>query len=122
MNRVIKIILIIFIFCFIIFFVPLLINVLFKVNFNIPLLQSEWTAGDALNFYGSVLSFIGTITLGTISVWQTKKANNLQKNNGCPCLFLSVLFPAVFLPIPLCAVLFQLLASCLFLCTSLNPI
>lgn len=79
MNKVIKIILIIFIFCFIIFFVPFLINVVFKIDFNISLLQSEWTAGDALNFYGSVLSFIGTITLGTISVWQTKKANNLSE-------------------------------------------
>ncbi len=79
MKKIINICLIFFVFCFIIFFVPFLINIAFKTNFNISLLQSEWSAGDALNFYGSVLSFVGTIILGTISVWQTKKANDLSE-------------------------------------------
>ena len=64
---------------FLIFFIPLLINILFKFDFNIWWLESEWSAGDALNFFGSILSFIGTIVLGTISIWQTSKANNLSE-------------------------------------------
>ena len=79
MSKIVKIILVIIIFCFVIFIIPLLINICFKVDFNIPFLQSEWTAGDALNFYGSILSFTGTIVLGIISVWQTMRANSLSE-------------------------------------------
>ena len=32
-----------------------------------------------MNFYGGLLSFIGTIILGAISIWQTNKANNISK-------------------------------------------
>lgn len=57
----------------------IIINILFKFDFNIWWLESEWSAGDALSFYGGLLSFIGTIILGAISIWQTNKANNISK-------------------------------------------
>lgn len=63
----------------IIVMIPIIINILFKFDFNIWWLQSEWSAGDALSFYGSVLSFIGTITLGAISIWQTKNSNDISR-------------------------------------------
>lgn len=63
----------------IIIMIPIIINILFKFDFNIWWLQSEWSAGDALSFYGGLLSFIGTITLGAISIWQTKKSNDISK-------------------------------------------
>lgn len=63
----------------IIIMIPIIINILFKFDFNIWWLQGEWSAGDALSFYGCLLSFIGTITLGAISIWQTKKSNDISK-------------------------------------------
>lgn len=59
--------------------ISLVINILFKYDFNIWWLESEWSAGDALNFYAGILSFGGTITLGIISIWQTKKANRISE-------------------------------------------
>lgn len=41
--------------------IPLVINVLFKIDLGIRVLQSEWNAGDALAFYGSVLSGLLTV-------------------------------------------------------------
>lgn len=72
MKKIVKILLLIFI-ILIILFVPLMINILFKYDFNIWWLESEWSAGDALNFYTGILSFFGTIILGIVPVWQTKK-------------------------------------------------
>ena len=41
--------------------------------------QSEWSVQDTISYYGSALSFLGTISLGVISVWQTNRANNLSE-------------------------------------------
>lgn len=79
MKNFIKFISIVIVILFILFFIPLLINVLFKVDFNIWWFESEWSAGDALNFFGSILSFVGTIALGAISIWQTHKANIISE-------------------------------------------
>lgn len=78
MKKILKVLLIIFIISTIIL-IPLIINILFKYDFNIWWLESEWSAGDALNFYAGLLSFSGTIVLGIISIWQTKKANNISE-------------------------------------------
>lgn len=78
MKRLIKILLIIMA-VITIMLIPLVINILFKYDFNIWWLESEWSAGDALNFYAGILSFGGTITLGIISIWQTKKANRISE-------------------------------------------
>ena len=34
---------------------------------------------SALEFFGSVLTFVGTVTLGVVSYWQTKQANDLAR-------------------------------------------
>lgn len=51
--------------------VPLVINILFKYDFHINIFQAEWTAGDALEYYGAVLSFLGTVILGVLALYQT---------------------------------------------------
>jgi len=38
-----------------------------------------WDAQDALSFYGSYLSFIGSLIIGIIAVFMSKKANNLTE-------------------------------------------
>ena len=78
MKKILKVLLILFITITIIL-IPLIINILFKYDFNIWWLESEWSAGDALNFYAGILSFSGTIILGIISIWQTKKANRISE-------------------------------------------
>ena len=65
--------------CIIIFLPIIIIHVLFKIKTNFYWLQSEWTSGEVLGYFGDVLSFIGTITLGYIAVSQTEKANSLSE-------------------------------------------
>lgn len=57
-----------------IFFIPLMINWLFSQSAPCELLEAKWIEADALNYGGAVLSFIGTIVLGAIAVFQTRKA------------------------------------------------
>ncbi len=67
--------------------VPLLINVLFKIDSGICALQAEWSAGDALGYYGAVLSFLGTVVLSALALYQNhiikveadKKATMLEE-------------------------------------------
>lgn len=67
--------------------IPFIINLLFKFNFNINYLETEWSAGDALSYYGSILSFVGTVVLGSLALYQThiikteadKKATNIEE-------------------------------------------
>lgn len=60
--------------CIIVFIVligvPFGINLLFKIQSNINIFEAEWTAGDALGYYGTVLSFIGTVVLGALALYQ----------------------------------------------------
>lgn len=58
----------------ILFVIPLLINLSFKTG-SIPLLAAEWTAGDLLSFYGSVLGAIITLIGLVITLnYQSKQA------------------------------------------------
>lgn len=50
--------------------VPLIINILFKYSSTIEIFRAEWTAGDALGYYGAVLSFVGTVVLGALALYQ----------------------------------------------------
>ena len=50
--------------------IPFVINLLFKINSNVSVLEAEWSAGDALGYYGAVLSFIGTVVLGALALYQ----------------------------------------------------
>ena len=44
-----------------IFLVPLIINILFKLHSPWNILVAEWTAGDALSYYGALLASVATI-------------------------------------------------------------
>lgn len=52
------------------FGVPLAIHILFKLHAPIPFFEAEWTAGDALGYYGAILSFVGTSVLGILALYQ----------------------------------------------------
>lgn len=55
-----------------IFGIPLIIHVLFKIHAGIPFLEAEWSAGEILGYYGSILSFIGTVVLGVLALYQNR--------------------------------------------------
>lgn len=52
----------------IIFVIPFFINLSYRHTSN--LFATEWDASAALGFYGSVLSFVGTVFLGALSLYQ----------------------------------------------------
>ena len=58
-----------------IFIIPFFIHIFFV---NVPSLDfwvARWNAGNVLEFYGSIIVAGGTIILGYVAYWQTKKAN-----------------------------------------------
>lgn len=61
--------------------IPLIINGVFKIPAKLEILRagSEWNEGIVLGYYGSVISFIGTVLLGGLSLYQNelyRKENN----------------------------------------------
>lgn len=56
--------------------IPFLINEAYKVGKGYITL---WKAEDALSFYGSYLSFVGTVILGIVAVYQNRKAHQLNE-------------------------------------------
>lgn len=61
---------------FIIILIPFIINESYKSGTGYITL---WDAADMLSFYGSILSFLGTIVLGIIAVSQSRQANRLSE-------------------------------------------
>lgn len=58
---------------------PMLItHILFKIKTGCEYIYADWNAGDLLGYFGDVLSFVGTIVLGYVSITQTEKANSLS--------------------------------------------
>ena len=68
------------IFLFLIFGIPLIINNCYIPNSGYI---TVWGGDDVLQFYGSILSFIGTVSLGILALWQnhilSKQNDNYQK-------------------------------------------
>lgn len=58
---------------FLFIIIPLIINKLYNMNF--VLVYTDWGAAEALAFYGSVLTFLGTTILGFFTVKLSKEAN-----------------------------------------------
>lgn len=58
--------------------IPLIINESYKHGGYITL----WGADDVLSFYGSFLSFIGTIALGGLAFWQNKKIMDINQEQN----------------------------------------
>ena len=55
---------------FLLFGVPLIINLSFKTKAPLEVLEAKWEASDMLAYYGAVLSFLGTVSLGAVSLYQ----------------------------------------------------
>lgn len=65
-----------FLLCVALFLLPLiLVHVLFKWNSGIGWLSAEWSAGDVLAYISGFETFIGTIVLGFVTVFQSEKAS-----------------------------------------------
>lgn len=56
---------------------PIVINELYKKNNGYKTL---WGAKDVFVYYGAVLSFVGTISLGVVTVHLSKQANDMNKS------------------------------------------
>lgn len=60
--------------------IPFLINELYKHGLNMEnTYTTTWGAEDVLSFYGAFLAFIGTITLGIITIIQNNRATDISK-------------------------------------------
>lgn len=58
--------------------IPVLINELYKgQTFYI----TEWGASEILMYFGSILSFIGTIVLGFVAYMQNKKITDINERS-----------------------------------------
>lgn len=64
--------LIVFFIFMMIFGIPFIIHVLFKLHPKNNFFVAEWTAGELLNYYGSILAFLGTAILGALSLYQNQ--------------------------------------------------
>lgn len=81
--------------------VPFIVHCLFKINSGDSFWVSAWTAGEFLAYYGSMLSFVSTIILSILVLWQNEMIRNesnkhtelleeMEKSKCCP--FFSISF------------------------------
>ncbi len=54
----------------IIFGIPAIINICFKISAPCRFLEPEWKASDALTYYGGVLGFLSTASLSMLALYQ----------------------------------------------------
>lgn len=72
--------------CVVLFALPvLIIHVLFKIP-GCEYFRAEWSAGDILGYIAGFEAFVGTISLGMLSLWQNEKINNEHVASLEPCL------------------------------------
>ena len=57
---------------FLIVGVPIIVNFLFKIKTVKNFWVAEWSAGEFLSYYGSVLSFCTTAFLSALALWQNE--------------------------------------------------
>lgn len=60
--------------------IAFIINILFKIESN-EILSAEWSAGDALNYVGTMLGATSTFVLSLIAYKQNEKLQALEDNN-----------------------------------------
>ena len=76
MNKTILCIIVFLVFVILIFGVPIIINECYMANEGY---LTVWDGSDVFAYYASVLSFIGTVILGVVTVWQNRKV--IETNN-----------------------------------------
>lgn len=75
--------------------VPILVNFLFKIEPVENFWVAEWSAGEFLSYYGSVLSFCTTACLSALALWQneiirkesdkhTRQLEKMEVQKNCP--------------------------------------
>lgn len=79
--------------------IPFLINYSFKTTALTSIFIAEWDAGDALVYYGAMLSFFSTTLLSILALWQnhiieeknhihTTLLEKMEKEKNAPCLII----------------------------------
>lgn len=60
--------------------IAFIVNILFKIKSE-GILSAEWSAGDALNYVGTMVGAISTFILGVIAYKQNEKLQQMEDNN-----------------------------------------
>lgn len=76
-SKIIKGLLILACFVFLITCIPLIINKMYLKNSGYI---TVWSGADVLAFYGAILSLLGTVILGGVTLWQNDKLNKINVN------------------------------------------
>ena len=62
--------------------VPYFINLVYLIGRRVGVIcETVWSGADVLSFYGSYLSFVGTLVLGVVAIFQNIKVHQL-----CMCI------------------------------------
>lgn len=56
----------------------LIVHVLFLFESENKIFVAKWTAGDLITYISGFEAFLGTVTLGVLTVWQANKANQMS--------------------------------------------
>jgi len=59
--------------------IPIVIWLIYLIGDYLIGIPTDIQAGEVLNFYGTFLTFIGTVALSALAVWQNKKANDINE-------------------------------------------
>lgn len=84
-----------FVLFFLVVGVPIIVNFLYKIKLVDSFWVAEWSAGEFLSYYGSVLSFCTTACLSVLALWQneiirqesdkhTKQLEKMEIQKSCP--------------------------------------
>lgn len=74
------------------FMIPLvLVHVLYKLNCNISWLHAEWSAGDLISYIAGFEAFLGTVSLGALSLWQNQQIHKYHIESFEPTLSMKLL-------------------------------
>lgn len=66
---------------FLIFVIPLFVaNILFLIPASNEFFVAKWGAGDFISYFGSFLSFIGTLLLGALALYQNDKLSKINSD------------------------------------------
>lgn len=87
--------------------VPFLTHCLYKIKLHNSFWIAEWTAGDILSYYGSVLSFCATVILSLLAIWQNKAIQDesdkhaclleeMENNRVCPFFVISLIQESIY--------------------------
>lgn len=78
--------------CLCLFVTPIVVvHAIFKLE-NGPLwLRAKWEAGDVLAYIAGFEAFLGTVTLGALSLWQNEEIHKEHLESLAPCLSMKLI-------------------------------